>query len=129
MELFLEQLLQIVLEFVVEVFGEVLAEFGLRCTTEAFKREPTPWLAAIGYVILGALAGLVSVFLVPPLLAGMHLRLANLALTPVFAGAVMVLIGAWRRRREQVVVRLDSFAYGYLFALSMALVRFWLAKP
>lgn len=128
MESLLEPLLQIILEFILQVFGEVLAEFGVHCAKEAFKREPTPWMAAIGCVILGALSGLVSVFLVPPLLAGLHLRIANLALTPVFAGAVMVLVGAWRRRREQVVVRLDSFAYGYLFALTMALVRFWLAK-
>ncbi|GAB3425985.1 hypothetical protein NX773_18960 [Massilia solisilvae] len=127
MEAIFEMLLQLALEFIVEVFGQVLAEFGLRCTTEAFKREPTPWMAAIGYVILGALVGLVSVFLVPPLIAGLHLRIANLALTPVFAGAVMLLVGAWRRRREQVVVRLDSFAYGYLFALTMALVRLWFA--
>jgi len=32
-------------------------------------------------------------------------------------------IGAWRRRRGQRPVLLDRFAYGYLFALVMALVR------
>jgi hypothetical protein len=40
----------------------------------------------------------------------------------------MCLVGAWRLRREQELVRLDRFAYGYLFALAMALVRFYLAK-
>jgi hypothetical protein len=36
-------------------------------------------------------------------------------------------IGAWRRRRDKAVIRLESFAYGYCFALSMALVRFFFA--
>ena len=34
-------------------------------------------------------------------------------------------LDAWRRRREDELVRLDKFAYGYLFALAMALVRFY----
>ena len=33
-------------------------------------------------------------------------------------------IGAWRRRRDQELIRLDRFAYGYLFALAMAAIRF-----
>jgi hypothetical protein len=39
----------------------------------------------------------------------------------------MALIGIWRDRRGQEPIRLDRFAYGYLFALSLALVRFFLA--
>jgi hypothetical protein len=43
---------------------------------------------------------------------------------PGRAGLAMMARGAWRRRRDQELIRLDKFAYGYLFALAMALVRF-----
>jgi hypothetical protein len=36
----------------------------------------------------------------------------------------MALIGAWRRERGLAVIRLDTFLYGYVFALGMAGVRF-----
>jgi hypothetical protein len=39
----------------------------------------------------------------------------------------MAAIGAWRARRGEPVLRIDRFAYGYLFALSLALVRFFFA--
>ena len=51
-------------------------------------------------------------------------RLANLAFTPLAVGGVMVIIGAWRARRGQPLLRIDRFAYGYLFALALGLVRY-----
>ena len=41
-----------------------------------------------------------------------------------FDDGLMATIGAWRIRRGQAVWRIDRFAYGYLFALGLALVRF-----
>jgi hypothetical protein len=55
------------------------------------------------------------------------LRIANLAVAPLAAGAAMSMMGAWRRRRGEALIRLDRFGYGVLFALSMALVRFFFA--
>jgi hypothetical protein len=52
-----------------------------------------------------------------------RLRVINVALTPIVAGAAMALLGTWRRRREQPLVRLDRFTYGFVFAFAMALVR------
>jgi hypothetical protein len=128
LEAILQELLQICLEFLVQVFAELLAEVGIRGMWARFKGTPSWMMAAAGYAILGALAGLASVLVVPALLAAPHLRIANLVVTPILAGASMCLVGAWRLRREQELVRLDRFAYGYLFALAMALVRFYLAK-
>jgi hypothetical protein len=51
-----------------------------------------------------------------------------MVITPLVAGGVMSLMGAWRRRRGQPVVRIDRFAYGYLFAVAMALVRYTMAS-
>jgi hypothetical protein len=57
------------------------------------------------------------------------MRVANLVLTPLAAGLMMSLMGAWRRRRGDDLIRLDRFSYGVLFALAMALVRFFFASP
>ena len=56
------------------------------------------------------------------------LRWVNLVLTPLSVGACMAGIGLWRANRGQRRLRIDRFSYGYLFALSLALVRFaWAA--
>jgi hypothetical protein len=39
----------------------------------------------------------------------------------------MTIMAARRARRGQPVLRIDRFAYGYPFALSIALVRFFFA--
>lgn len=128
MESLIEPVLQLVLEIVVQVFGEALAEFGVHCVSEVFERRPNPWMAGIGYVVLGSGIGWLSAWIVPALITSPLLRAANLIVTPLVAGATTAMIGSWRRRRQQQLVGLDRFAYGYLFALSMALVRLYLAK-
>ena len=78
----------------------------------------TPGFAAIGYAIFGAIAGGVSLWAVPDLFikAG-WLRLANLVLTPTIAGLLMAMVGSWRRKREKTVIQLETFSYGFCFAL------------
>ena len=124
MSMLLELLLEIFGELLLQVFGEVLFELGLHSLSAVFRNEPNPYLATIGYVVFGALAGALSLWMFPALFIGSDVgRVANAVVTPFVAGAVMVAIGAWRRRRGQQPVLLDRFAYGYLFALVMALVR------
>jgi hypothetical protein len=127
MEALIEAILQLLVEIVLQVFGEALAEFGGHCVASAFERRPNSWMAAIGYAILGAGIGVFSAWLVPALINSPTLRIANLVITPLIAGATTSMIGRWRRRREQELIRLDRFAYGYLFALSMALARLYLS--
>jgi hypothetical protein len=114
-----ELLLQLIFEAIVELIGHSVKE--------PFRRpQPVhPSLAAIGYVLFGAAAGGISLWLVPDLFIEKGwLRWVNLLVLPVAAGGVMSAIGAWRRHRDMRVIRLDSFAYGYCFAVSMAVVRF-----
>ena len=130
MEIFFELLLaalQILGELLLQVVLEVLAELGLRSVREPFRRpEPIhPFMAAVGYALFGAIAGGASLWLFPNLFIGTRsLRLMNLVVTPVAAGLMMSAIGAWRRRRDETLIRIDRFGYGFLFALSMAAVRF-----
>jgi hypothetical protein len=100
-------------------------ELGLRSMAEPFRRKPNAWLAVLGHVLLGTLLGAISLCAFPN-----HLtrdgwpRLLNLVFTPVLAGLAMALLGRWRARRGDPVLRIDQFAYGYLFALAVAVVRY-----
>jgi len=120
-------LLEFVAEIVLQVAFEWLAEFGVRALRAPFQRPTAvrPELAAAGYALFGAAAGGLSLLIFPASFIGpRHLRIANLVVTPLVSGALMALLGAWRRRRGQELIRLDRFAYGMVFALAMAIVRF-----
>jgi H+/Cl- antiporter ClcA len=120
-------ILQFLAELLVQIVGEAIAELLGHGLLEPFRRpKPVhPWLAAIGYAVYGAVAGALSLWLFPALFIKAHwLRAANLVLTPIIAGLVMSRMGSWRRRRDKDLIRLDTFAYGAFFALSMAIVRF-----
>jgi len=125
------------IEFLLELFGELLlqvgvellAEFGLRPFAEPFRRQPRPAVAALGYALFGAGAGALSLLVFPSyFVAGEGARIANLVATPLLAGLAMSALGAWRARRGEPLLRIDRFAYGYLFALALALVRFRFAQ-
>jgi hypothetical protein len=120
-------LFQFVGEIVLQIILEALFELGLHIVREPFRRPKPlhPTLAAIGYTILGAVAGAISLWVFPKLfIATAWLRVVNLIVTPVAAGTVMTAIGHWRSTRDKELIRLDRFAYGFLFALGMAVVRF-----
>lgn len=121
----MEFLLELLLEFVIQVVGEALFELGLHSLVEPFRRPPNPWLAAFGYAIIGGIFGGISLWLFPNhMVAGEVWRWVNLIITPLAVGLCMALLGAWRAKKGQMVLRIDRFSYGYLFALSLALVRF-----
>jgi hypothetical protein len=134
MEIIAEIIIQILLwilqlggELILQIIGEAIAELIGHSIKEPFRRpEPIhPWLALVGYAIFGSLAGGLSLWLLPKLYIEPHwLRLINLALSPLIAGLLMAWIGRVRRRHGKDVIRLDSFAYGFFFALFMGLVRF-----
>ncbi len=122
----LEIIIQIVGEFLLQAILEVLGELGLRAVAEPFSKPPNPYVAAWGYAIFGLLAGGLSLLLLPHHLVEAGWRWANLLVTPLAAGLLMSLLGTWRARRSQSLLRIDRFAYGLLFAL--ALVRFRFAQ-
>jgi hypothetical protein len=121
-------IIELLVEFLVQFVGEVLVENGLRALAEPFQSKPSPWLAAGGYALLGLIVGLISVFIVKPQIVEPVWRAVNLLVTPVAVGLSMMAVGWWRAKRGQTLLRLDRFAYGYLFALSFAVVRYvWAA--
>ena len=125
MEVLLEFLFQIFGEVLLQLFIEALVELGMHSLAETVQRPRHPVYAAIGFVLLGLIAGAVSLLVLPHSpIAAPQLRLANLIVTPVVIGLVMMLVGRLRAKRGQDLVRLDRFGYAFLFAFAMGLVRF-----
>lgn len=122
----MELLFELLFELVLQVVLEVAAELGLRSVDESPRRSPNPWIAAIGYSIVGGICGAISLVIFPDLFVTSDTgRIINLIFTPMLAGLMMGAIGIWRLRRGDDLIRIDKFAYGYLFALNVALVRFY----
>ena len=122
----MEILIELLFEFLIQFFGEVLVELGLRSIGAPFRKDASPWLAAVGYAFFGAVIGGISLWLFPDhMVSDLRLRLLNLGVTPVASGLAMSLLGSWRAKRGQELLRIDRFSYGYLFALCLGLVRFY----
>ena len=136
MEIIAEILLQVVV-WILEALLEVLLQVGFGALGEILGRalkKPSadfqsvhPWWGALGYAVLGAAMGFVSLQVFPTLMIqSPTLRMVNVVLAPVLTGASMAALGAWRRKNDQAIMRLDTFAYGVYFGFAMSLVRyFW----
>jgi hypothetical protein len=127
MEFIFEVFFSFLFEFLLQIFGQLLIELGLRGLGESFVRgeERNPILAAIGYGLLGLILGGLSLLVFPePFVRSERFHGINLIITPVLTGLAMSAIGRLRERQGKTTIRLDSFVYGFLFAFFMALVRF-----
>ncbi|MGE0453391.1 MAG: hypothetical protein AB7O37_00555 [Vicinamibacteria bacterium] len=122
----LSELLLILLEFVAEFFGEVLLELGLSGLKEAFgRRNRSPYLATVGYLILGLGVGWLSAMMFPePVFRSGRLPGVSLPIAFFGGGSVMHLWGLYRRSRGHSPTNLATFHGGGIFALAVAFVRF-----
>lgn len=135
MEDFILGLLWEILELILEAAGEYIlaAIWDLLLRTAAEISDTSgprdPVLAACGYLLLGLITGGLSLLFLPYRLIR-HSRIpgASLILSPLITGLMMALTGKIRRRREKTVTRIESFGYGFAFALGVAAVRFFWAK-
>ena len=116
---------QFLVELILQALGELLVELGLRSMAETVKRPRSPALAAFGFLLWGALVGSLSLLVVPHSpIEDPSLRWVNLFATPVLVGLMMMVVGKIRDKKGQKLVRLDRFGFAFIFAFSMALVRF-----
>jgi hypothetical protein len=125
----IEIIIGIFLELGLQLVGEVLAELGLQLFSKSDRRPPNPWLSALGYALLGAVVGAITLWIFPiHFVKSEFWRLVNLFFTPLAAGGCMMLLGAWRAKHGQQVLRIDKFAYGMLFAVCLAGVRYMFGR-
>ena len=141
MDELLAAILGAMFEFLLEAFLELIAAAVLDLATRAslgvFKGiaeaiKGNRVLTSIIYALLGALAGALSLLVLPhPLIHRQHptpFHGISLIISPLFAGVVLSLVGNLLRRLGKRVTPLETFGYGFAFALGMAVVRFFLAK-
>lgn len=129
MEIIFELLAQLVFEILVQgVF-----ELGGRGVVAIFRNDSdatktNPYRAICGYILMGAAAGGISIWLMPMhLLASSVLQILNLAVTPIALGFIFEFIGRWKANHDKRRYAVDRFSYGFTFALTMGLIRYFFA--
>jgi hypothetical protein len=124
MDPFSEFILQFLGEFILQGCFELLARAGYRTLSDPFRAERKAWLSALGHIAWGLIAGAISLLVFPSsFIQSQTLKLVNLFGTPVALGLSMMAIAHFRRN-EKADAPLDHFGYAFLFAISMALVRY-----
>lgn len=120
-------MIEFVFEVLLQLVFEVL-ELVFSSGVKKSRQVQMPFLLSIiVYAGFGVLAGFISVLIFPQaFLHGNIARIANLVVTPVLMGVLMGMIAALRSNGQQGVF-LHRFASAYVFAMSLALVRFFAA--
>ena len=131
MAIILEIIVGILGEILLQSIGQVLFELGFYSLVDTLqrKKQRNPFITGVGYFLWGGILGGLSLLVLPEsLISKPEYRMLNLIFVPIAAGYAMAKVGAWRRKKGQDILRLDSFFYGALFAFATALVRFiWAA--
>lgn len=131
-EIIFELVLTTIGEIVIQLVAEILIELGYGSIGASLRSRSKahPAMAAVGVVLLGGLAGVLSSLIWPTLILrpgpvpGM-----SLLISPLINGLVMDRYGEWRERHGRERSFVATFWGGALFAFSMALVRFlWVGK-
>jgi hypothetical protein len=129
MEFISEIVLQFLGEILLQVGFEFLAELGVHGLANTLKGPKNPVLSTVGFIIWGAMAGGISLLVLPhSSITNPVLRKCNVLVTPLVAGVVMMLIGRQRGEKGQPLVGLDRFGYAFAFAFVMAIVRYFWAQ-
>ena len=125
--LFAEVIFEAVFEFALEAAFDLI----FRAIAEVFEISEfnNPLLACVGYVLLGAATGGLSLLLYPyPLFHPSRVHGISLLVSPILTGLAMWQVGSLLRTKNKKVIRIESFWYGFTFAAGMALARFCFTK-
>ncbi|MEY8690246.1 MAG: hypothetical protein AB9M53_10285 [Leptothrix sp. (in: b-proteobacteria)] len=130
MEWLIEIIVEVFGEFILQLVFEALAQAGLHLFKKPERDAIHPALLWLGYAVMGAAAGGLSLLVLPHyLLRAESARVAYLLLAPAAVGSGIAAIGTWRARRGQPRIGIDRWVYGATFAFAFALVRFVFADP
>jgi hypothetical protein len=128
-------LLSAVAELLFEVLFQVAVEAVVALVVRSIRNvfdetnAINPILATIGYLLLGSAFGIASLRLFPhPFFQPSKFHGISLVISPVITGLVMSQTGIMLRRKGKQAVRIESFGYGFTFALGLAIIRFILVR-
>ena len=141
MDELLGAILGAIAELLLEAFMEVVAAAVLDLASRALLGLFTGLSDAIGgnrilasfmYGLLGVLAGALSLLVLPFRLIHPQRPIGfhgiSLLISPIIAGFVLSTVGALMRKWGKKVTPVETFGYGFTFALGMALVRFFFTR-
>jgi len=126
MEEFIAAIVELLFEFLSELFIEAVVALIARSVRSLFANRSAvnPVLAGAFYFFLGTAIGGGSLFLFPhTIFHPSKFHGVSLLVSPVLTGLAMSLVGLMLRQRGREPVRIESFGYGFAFALGMAIVR------
>jgi hypothetical protein len=122
-----ELLVEVVFQWIAEEFTVATIRSVRNATRKS--RAINPVLAVMGYLLLGVGFGALSVFLFPhPLVHPSRFHGISLILSPLITGLIMSQIGLLHRHKGRDSLQIESFGYGFTFALGVALVRFFFVR-
>lgn len=124
-------LLHLILNALLELAGELFMDLITRALAEVIwpPEVSSPLLGCLGYLLLGALIGVVSLHYFPhPLVHPSRFHGVSVLVSPVLVGLAMSAVGSSLRKREKEVVQIENFGYGFTFAFGMALIRFFFVR-
>jgi hypothetical protein len=135
----MDDLLAVLLSAIFEILGEALIEILLGLAADLVSRmirrffvasrRIGPVFTSLMFAIAGYAAGFLSLTIFPrPLVHPSHFHGVSLLISPIVTGLAMALLGSIVRRRGRKSAQIETFGYGFVFALAMALVRFFLVK-
>ena len=114
----------LVLEFILEVFGELLLEVFAASVGDAWHRrrgKSATALSALGFLMVGVGVGLLSLWVAPhSLVQQQWLRVLNVLVAPIAGGAVLGTVGF----AQGGAFRWGSAVHGAALAFGSTLTRF-----
>lgn len=122
----MEFLLQIFLEFLLQVVGGLITDVVLHALSRFIRSRRTlnALVTLIMYLGLGLFVGWLSILILPEaFVRSSNLHGISLLITPVLAGFTMSALGWIRLRQRKTLIRLETFSCGFIFAFAMALIR------
>jgi hypothetical protein len=127
-EALLEDLIWLLIELVLELFGGAIFEGILEWLGRNRQELPnrSRLVILLGYALAGAIGGTISMAILRHPLLHRHItRELNLILTPPIVGALLVVYSKHSKHRWARVMKRDAFFAGTMFAFTFALVRYW----
>lgn len=116
--------MEFLFQFLAEVLFQALVE--LPFVWLGFNKKESPGLFSFSLsTFLGIVIGVISIFVLKEhFITNISLRVINLILGPILIGKVFVVMHGKRKNREDKLYLFSSFWNTYIFALSIAIIRF-----
>jgi hypothetical protein len=131
MEIILELLWYLFVEFVGTAFFEAISEVIIRSARKILRIDkiPHPVFSFLGYIIVAFVLGSISIGIFKThLVQSQAVQIASLILVPIAIGLLMSKRGKLLEKKNKEKIYLNNFIYAYSFALTFLLVRFFFIK-